>query len=127
MMSYDPYEALQAYIDKKMYKDALRMVNEFDDEFLKRLRFFDISEAERNTLFSKRTAAEKLRTILADKIKNQKIEEQREYEQRERERSERIAKRRVPGSADSVYHIDPEILAIAEANETEVDFAWMEA
>ena len=126
-MSYDPYEALQAYIDKKMYEDALRMVNEFDEEFLKRLRFLDISDAERYTLMSKRTAAEKLRMMLGVKIKNQEIEEQREYEQRERERSERIAKRRVPGSADSVYHIDPDILAIAEANETEVDFGWMEA
>ena len=126
-MSYDPYEALQAYIDKKMYEDALRMVNEFDEEFLKRLRFLDISDAGRYTLMSKRTAAEKLRTILAVKIKNQEIERQREYEQRERERSERIARMKVPGSADNVYHIDPDILAIAEANETEVDFAWMEA
>jgi len=46
-MSYDPYKALEAYIEREYFDDALRMVNQIDDEILKRLRFLGISEVER--------------------------------------------------------------------------------
>jgi len=112
-MSYDPYKALEAYIERGYFDDALRLVNQIDDEILKRLRFLGISEAERYTLMSRRTAAEKLRNI----IKQREVIKRREQEQRERDRSERIAKKRLTASAETEYHIDPEILAMAEANE----------
>jgi len=116
-MSYDPYKALEAYIEREYFDDALRMVNQIDDEILKRLRFLGISEVERYTLMSRRTAAEKLRNIIKTKIVQSKFRKRREQEQRERERSERIAKKRLTASAETEYHIDPEILAMAEANE----------
>lgn len=116
-MFYDPYKALEAYIEREYFDDALRMVNEIDDELLKALRRYECSVADRYILHSRRTAAEKLRNIIKTKIEQSKVRKRREHEQKERDRSERIAKKRLTASAETEYHIDPEILAMAEANE----------
>ena len=125
---YDPYKALEAYIETHMYEDAMRLLNDLDTQNLIRLKSKDCNELERARLFSKRTAAEKLRNIILAKQEKHLRDRRKEHEMRLKAIEERRASARVKDRGGiGEYHIDSDVLEAAELNETEFDFSWMEA
>ena len=125
---YDPYKALEAYIETHMYEDAMRLLNDLDTQNLIRLKSKDCDELERARLFSKRTAAEKLRDIIRAKQERHSRDRRKEHEMRLKAIEERRASARAKDHGGiSEYHIDSDLLEAAELNETEFDFSWMEA
>ena len=127
-MSYDPYKALEAYIESHMYEDAMRLLNDLDAKNLARLKSKDCSELEIARLLSKRTAAEKLRNLIRTRKERHSRDLREKHEMRLKAIEERRASARVKDHGGiGEYHIDSDVLEAAELNETEFDFSWMEA